>query len=261
MWSSFGLTRPFLIEMTGSPEFTERSSQRDFHHESEARLGTLAFTSSREDISMKSRPACSGFLALLFLPGVMARADITVSDGYYDLTQAQFPPGLPVPDPWYGSPNTTFYGNVGQATSSDPDEDAVLFHNTGPNAVTVQSLTIGNGAWNLFSLNGVVGPVTIQANSYAIFAGVDGSDTGFGPLVNFTLNGQNLSYNDPTGPGFGSGALHGNGTFGSADETVPWTLGYSNSHTVPEPAATTIFLLGIAGIAVCRYRLGKPAKE
>jgi hypothetical protein len=206
---------------------------------------------------MKIWIAISGVLALLFVPGTMVRAGVIVSTGYYDLTQAQFPPGLPTPNPWYGSPNTTFYGNVGQATSSDPDEDAVLFQNTGPNAVTVGALTIGSGTLNLFSINGVVGPVTIQANSYAIFAGVDGSDQGFGPLVSFTLNGQNFSFSDPTGPGFGSGALHGNGTFGSTDETVPWTAGFSSA--VPEPATMTMFVIGIAGIAAYRYRLGKPA--
>lgn len=196
---------------------------------------------------MKGRIIALCVVVLLLAQGTMAHAGIVVSTGYYDLTQAQYPDGLPAPNPWYGSPNTTFYGNVGQATSSDPDEDAVLFYNTGPDAVTVQALTIGSGTLNLFTIDSISGTVTIQANSYAIFAGVDGSDSSFGPRVNFTLNGQGLSFTDPTGPGFGSGALHGNSTFGSADETVPWTVGYTS---VPEPATAAMFVLGVVGIAI-----------
>jgi len=200
---------------------------------------------------MKNLLVCVAVLTLLFIPGTMARAGIVVSTGYYDLTQAQFPQGLPAPNPWYGSPNTTFFGDVGQATSSDPDEDAVLFRNTGPSSVTIAALTIGNGSINLFTIDGVSGPVTLQANSYAIFAGVDGSDENFGPIVNFTLDGHALSFSDPTGPGFGSGALHGNSTFGSADETVPWTVGYAS---VPEPTSITMLIVGIVGLAAYRYR-------
>jgi len=202
---------------------------------------------------MKNCPVAFAVLTLLLAPGTISRAGgVIVSTGYYDLTPAQFPGGLPVPNPWYGSPNTTFYGNVGQATSSDPDEDAVLLQNTGTTALTLQALTIGSGTINLFAINGVTSPVTLAANSYTIFAGVDGSDESFGPVVNFTLNGQSFSFSDPTGSGYASGVLHGYTVFGNADETIPWTVGFS---PVPEPATITMLSIGLVGVvAACLYR-------
>jgi hypothetical protein len=191
-------------------------------------------------------------LALGLAMGPAAHAGIIVSDGYYDLTQAQFPAGQPAPNPWYGSPNTTFYGNASVATSSDPDEDAVLIQNKGPSAVTVSALSIGSGSYNLFSLNGVVGPVTILAGQNAIFAGVDGSDTSFyGPQVALTVNGQNITYNDPTATYSAGGVLHGSSQFGSGDETVPWTVGYTSPSATPEPGSLT--LLGLGALSLVGY--------
>jgi hypothetical protein len=210
---------------------------------------------------MKSYVLVAGVVVapIVFFGGAtISRADIIVSSGYYDLTQTQFPAGLPAPNPWYGSPNTTFYGNLSVATSSDPDEDAILFWNGGANSVNLQALKIGSGSFDLFVIDGITSPVSIGSNSYAIFAGVDGSDTSFsGPLVNFTVDSQSLSYSDPTGPAFAAGALHGNTVLGSADETVPWTVGYSSA--TPEPGTMALLAMGLVGIAASRCRTRKPA--
>jgi hypothetical protein len=182
---------------------------------------------------------------------------VKVSTGYFDLSSPVFYAGQTLPDPWYGSPNTTFFGSVGQATSSDPDEDAILLQNLSGSSVTLSALNIG-GAFNLFSMNGVAGSVSLAPGQYYIFAGVDGSDTGFTSVVNLTVGGTAYSYNDVTSVNYPGGALHGYPV--STNETVPWTPVYTPPSTsnVPDSASTLLLVFGgLAPMLAIRRRLAR----
>jgi len=92
------------------------------------------------------------FTVFAVAAAVGARADVFVSVGYYDLAPPAGGNTNALPNPWDGSPNTTFLGNTSQATSSDPDESAILFANTGTTAVTLNpGVTVTSGG-NVFTL-------------------------------------------------------------------------------------------------------------
>jgi hypothetical protein len=199
---------------------------------------------------------CVTATALLFLAGAThAAADSTVavSTGYYDLPQGTIAGDLALPDPWLGSPNTTFYG----ATSLgwDPDINGVLLRNLGSAAVTLSALTIG-GTFDLFALDNIVGPITLLAGQNYVFAGVDGSDENFAEFVSLVVDGQAYQYADAFDSTlYPEGVLHG---FPSQqNETVPWTVIYApvSTASVPESSATLPLLglgLGVLGYC-CRW--------
>ena len=199
---------------------------------------------------------CGSLHSLLLFTALAgwARQDVEVSTGYndeprtgasYGLTSAQ-------PIPWYGSPNTTFYGDVGLATAFDPDEDAILLQNLGGSAVTLTAANIGS--YNLFSLDSISGPVTLAPGQNVILAGVDGSDI-FSSLqtVGLTIGGTPYSYSDVTTAQAPNGILFGASPYIDGSETMPWTPIYTPSLGVPDAgpglALTVATLLGVCGFS------------
>lgn len=185
-----------------------------------------------------------------------ANADVLVSTGYDDGTGSG---GTPIPpNPWFGSPNTTFYGSASDlalAPASDPDLSGVLFQNTSAAPVTIQDVSIT--AFDLFTRARLTGPVSLDPGHFAIFADGDGSDS-LAPdqIVSFTVNGQSFSFSDAITAAQPDGVLKGNIPFINGVETVPWTqiadvLG--GGHPVPEPSSLTL-LFGAMGLVGLRWR-------
>ena len=189
--------------------------------------------------------ACAG-LAALAMAGA-ARADVVVSAGYFDLPPIQGVNTNPLPNPWLGSPNTTFFGNTALAGSGDPDEAALMLFNNGPSPVTLgPGLTIGSiQAWDSFIGAGF----SLGSGQSLILSGttttsLDGSDIGLSsPTVTLSLNGTSVSFAD-------SGNVF-HGFPNSDDETIPWTqigdvaFGVSG---VPEPSVWVSLIVGLFGI-------------
>jgi len=213
------------------------------------------------NIALKYSANFGGVLAVMALASVPVRAQqpVQVSTGYQD-----YPYSLVSPDGgnnlWYGSPNTVFFGSASLAQSGDPDEDAILLQNLGGSSATLSSLTIGSGSFDLFSLDGIGGPVTLAPGTNYIFAGVDGSDIGFGPGVDLTVNGTLYSYSDTTTGTTTTGGdyvLHG---FPGGDESVEWTPIYTptTSNSVPDSASTLgLLAAAMAGMVALRYMLAR----
>jgi hypothetical protein len=204
---------------------------------------------------MKFRGKSALLFTFLLATVSVARADIIVSVGYYDLAPCCGNSNA-LPSPWYGSPNTSFLGSVSEATSSDPDASAILFSNTGSTAVTLdQGVTVGSlKLWD--SLIGV-GGFSILPGTSVILSGtssnaLDGSDIGLGgATISFSLNGTLYSAVDTD---------HILGGFAAYDETEPWTeVGdfLKATSTVPEPASLTLFAFGLLGVML-RVRRTKP---
>lgn len=111
------------------------------------RCGLLGYNLGwRFVVVMKSN--CIFAFALFLVIGTISRADVIISSGYYDLSPAQSGGGPALPNPWYGSANTTFYGSasdISAATSSDPDISGLLFQNTGSTSVTLSALGLSGG--------------------------------------------------------------------------------------------------------------------
>jgi hypothetical protein len=189
------------------------------------------------------------------------RADVILSLGYYDV-----PPCCgntnPLPNPWAGSPNTTFLGDLGQATSGDPDESAALITNTGTTAITLNqgfSITTGSTVYRLWdSLIGASG-LSIAPGGNVILSGtatqgLDGSDIGLiDSTITFTINGVTYSVVDNSCSSCaGNSILNGSNT-GSADETEPWTvvddIGSGPVAATPEPPSIALFGAGLLAIA------------
>ena len=193
---------------------------------------------------------CAASGLILIVSQARGQSLVQVSTGYYDLPPGNGGSNLALPSPWVGSSNTVFYGNTSVATSSDPDENAILLQNLGSSPVTLTALNIGSTI-DLFSASydNITGPVTLNPGMSYIFAGVDGSDVAFTDVVNLTVNGQSYSYNDAVNATYyPSGVLVGFPV--STDETVPWTV--INS-AVPEPASDAL-LLGVAAAGIVAWR-------
>jgi hypothetical protein len=206
---------------------------------------------------MKSQ--VSAFLATLSALSPLAlqsaRADVVVSAGYYDVAPCCGNTN-PFPSPWYGSPNTTYFGDISNVTGSDPDEAAILIQNTGTSAVTLApGVTVGTlTLWNSFiGTDYSIGPGQNIILSATIGDNFDGSDIGLGgSVVSLTINGTSYNFKDTNNilsgwPG------------GSADETLPWSqIGdISFSSGVPEPATWAMMLMGFAGLGFIGYRRAK----
>ncbi len=192
------------------------------------------------------RLSCSVFAAAMaaatFLGLGQARADVQVLAGYYDLAPPTGGNTNALPNPWYGSPNTTFFGNTSQAASGDPDESAILLYNSGATAVTLDSgLKVGSRElWDSFIGAGY----SLGAGQYLILSGTtvdgfDGSDETLG-TISLSINGTGYSFTD-------SGHVLSGWPGGSANETMPWTeVGRipEGSSGVPEPATWAMMLIG-----------------
>jgi hypothetical protein len=173
-----------------------------------------------------------------------AWADVTLSLGYYDLPPPAGGNTNPLPDPWLGSPNTTFLGDTTQASSSDPDESALLVTNNGLVSVTLnQGFTITSGS-NTFTLwDSLIGPsgLVIQPGANVILSGTNGGN----------LDGSDIPLTDSTISLSLDGILHSvedsqsileGSPIGSANETISWTQ-VADITSVPEPGT---WWLGIA---------------
>jgi hypothetical protein len=194
--------------------------------------------------------------AIVLLAAQVGRAqqDVAVSTGYNDEPRngISYSPASGQPNPWYGSPNTTFYGNASTAQAYDPDEDAILLQNLGGSAVSLTAASMG--IYNLFSLDSIGGPVTLNPGQNVILAGVDGSDT-FSGLQNvaLTIGGVNYSYSDVSTAAAPDGVLDGANPWIGGAESMPWTPIYTPNLGVPDsgPGLTLMAatLLGVCGFA------------
>jgi hypothetical protein len=190
--------------------------------------------------------------AFAALPGLV------VSTGYDDGTGGG---GTPVPpNPWFGSPNTTFYGNANDtadAPTGDPDLSGVLFQNVGATPISISDVSIS--AFDLFARAGVIGPLVLDPGQNFIFADGDGSDTlPANQTVSFTADGLNIAVADAVTAAAPDGVLLGNIPFLNGVETVAWTQVYKGTSTaVPEPSTWAMMLAGFAGLVLAGYRTSR----
>jgi hypothetical protein len=215
---------------------------------------------------MKSN--CIFAFALFLVIGTISRADVIISSGYYDLSPAQSGGGPALPNPWYGSANTTFYGSasdISAATSSDPDISGLLFQNTGSTSVTLSALGLSGGL-NVLGRGGVTS-VTLAPGQFYIFAVGDGSDDGLSlQTISATLNGTAYSFADATTALAPDGVLFGDSPqLGGGDETQPWTQDADLLHsgsTSPEPASYILLLAAFPPVlwAARRHAGGRSTK-
>jgi len=157
-----------------------------------------------------------------------AACPVRVCTGYYDLPPAPGQGGsnLPLPIPWYGSTNTSYYGSAATATNNDPDICAILLQNLGTSTVILSAANIG-GSYDLFALNSITNSIVLLTNQSVVIAGPDGSDVSFVNTVNLTIDGTNYGFNDLTNlTWYPEGVLHGFEP-DATDGTIPWTAVYT----------------------------------
>jgi hypothetical protein len=193
-------------------------------------------------------------LILFAVQAGQAAQNVEISTGYNDEPRNGIPfsSGSGQPQPWYGSPNTTYYGDPGTATAYDPDIDAVLLQNLGGSAVSLTAATMGT--YNLFTLDSIGAPITLTPGQNVILAGVDGSDIFSGvQLVDLTLGGTAYDYSDVTTAQAPDGVLDGAMPWIGGAETMPWTPIYTPNFGVPDSgpgmALTVMTLLGVCGFS------------
>ena len=195
------------------------------------------------------------FMAFLAVAAAGAKADVILSAGYYDLPPCCGNPN-PVPDPWYGSPNTTFLGSASEATNSDPDEAALLFTNTGTTAVTLdQGVTVTSGGTPYELWDSLIGSggFSILPGQSVILSGTianafDGSDLNLvDSTISFDLNGSPYDAFDS------ESILAG---FAAYDETQPWTQvgDFLGTSPVPEPGSLGLVSAGLCGLLLVLRR-------
>lgn len=186
-----------------------------------------------------------GLLALGFA-GARTRAAplVTVSLAYYDNEHTS----PTIPNPWLGSPNTTFFGS--DASNGIFDTGAILVTNSGPgNTVIGPGLIVdgfANGASFRLWDSQLAGGLTVQPGARVIFAqptdgAFDTSDqpiiadptqrTNNHPVVHITIDGTRYNLTDATQVlntgGFDPGNAYG------ISESRPWT----QIASIPEPSA------------------------
>ena len=184
-----------------------------------------------------------------------AHANIIVSTGYY------YEQSLPtyLPDPWYGSSLiTNFNGDTVLASSSKPDESAVLIFNDTSQAISLSSFYINTGSNTYNEWTGFIGGgELIAAGKGVIFSGttsfgMDGSDDGMfdnTSEIHWTINGISGSAVDTTGVLTGFSLDPNN----SNDESHPWYQIASVS-AVPEPETYGMMLMGLGMIGFIARR-------
>jgi hypothetical protein len=202
----------------------------------------------------------ASFASLVLLGAVGAHAGpspVAVSFGYNDEPRngVSYSVGSGQPDPWYGSVNTTYYGNAGVAQAYDPDINAILLNNLG--GATLFLTAANMGAYDLFSTNGISGPVALNPGANVILAGVDGSDFG-GGTVGLTIGGFSYSYSDVATTDAPFGVLFGASPWIGNSESIPWTSIYTPTSSVAD-GGTTAAMLGSAllGLAALRRKFSR----
>jgi hypothetical protein len=188
------------------------------------------------------------------MSGSAARSATIIYAGYYDLPPPSYGNLNPLPSPWVGSPNTTFFGDAAWAVTSEPDVAAVRIENTGPLSITLQAATIGGyTAWDSFIGAGyVIAPGQNVILSQTTTQFFDGSDKGLvASLISLTWDGVPHNFTDT------ASILHG---FSGENETLPWAeIGRVNA--TPLPAALPLFAtgLGLLGLLGWRRKQKNPA--
>jgi hypothetical protein len=186
-----------------------------------------------------------------------ARADqVLISTGYNDepreggsFSGISYSADSGQPVPWFGSPNTTFFGSASTAQAFDPDEDAILLQNTGATSVTLTAASITG--FDLFSLDSIGSPVTLDPGTNVILAGVDGSESLSGlTTVSMTIDGVTYSYSDVITADAPGGVLEGANPFVGEAESIPWTP----INAVPEPTTYAMFVLGALALVFAKRR-------
>ena len=186
------------------------------------------------------------------------QAQIVISAGYNDeprsggsFSGASYGIDSGQPLPWYGSSNTTFYGDAGTAQAYDPDEDALLFQNQGSSAVVLSAATIGG--YDLFAVDSIGSPVTLAPGGNVILAGIDGSDV-LSALtsVGLTINGTGYNIPDVATSIAPNGVLSGANPFIGGAESIPWTA--LDTVAAPEPSTYAMLLRGSGMLDFWRLR-------
>jgi hypothetical protein len=210
---------------------------------------------------------------------------LTVSVGYADNTHcasALTPPlfqgscisPLPAlfPNPWNGSPNTTFLGtginNVGF------DAGALLLTNTSGAAVTVTDVTVTIGAttfdlWGSFAVpNGTSTILTQNGDPTSLVSNFDTSDVaGFnGGVSNGVIPSIAITIGGTTNTLFDTNEILNTGGFDLGcttsdcvltNESHPWSLIPGQVTGTPEPSSLMLLGVGLLGLVrMSRRKLG-----
>lgn len=209
-----------------------------------------------------------GLVALALSAGSADAAPlVTVSLAYYDNEHAS----PTIPNPWLGSPNTTFFGS--NASNGIFDTGAILVTNSGPGNTVIGFGLIVDGFANGASFRlwdgQLAGGLLVSPGASVIFAqptdgAFDTSDqpiiadptqrTNNHPVVHITIDGTRYNLTDTTQVlntgGFDPGNAYG------ISESRPWT----QIASVPEPSALVPALAAIVALRTPRRRTVPPTE-